>query len=45
MRKCRTTNPYILIVWIVAVGNELKVTNPDNILQYFATNEIQQAVA
>ena len=27
----RIINPYIRVVWIVAVGNELKVANPDNI--------------
>ena len=26
----RIINPYIRVVWIVAVGNELKVANPDN---------------
>ena len=31
----RIENPYIHIVWIVAVGNELKVANPDNITPYF----------
>ena len=33
--ELKVENPYIHIVWIVAVGNELKVANPDNIPPYF----------
>ena len=37
----RIINPYIRVVWIVAVGNELKVANPDNIAPLFRCHIVE----